>query len=88
MASHENLPPLPQSEGSVEIQVLDGGSFTANYDVVHAKSPSRPFQCHSWVFYIHHKPGGRHMIWDVGLSAVGGKTIVANVCRQASKVPL
>ncbi len=63
-------PPLPQSTGSVELQILDGGSFSANFEVVHADSASKPFKCHSWVVYIHHKPTGRHILWDVGLSAV------------------
>jgi hypothetical protein len=70
MKLSQNLPPLPKASGSVEVQVLDGGSFTANYAVVHADTASSPFRCHSWVFYIHHRPNERHVIWDVGLSAV------------------
>ncbi|POR33566.1 Uncharacterized protein TPAR_06261, partial [Tolypocladium paradoxum] len=69
MSASQTARPLPPSTGSVEVQLLDGGSFTGNLDVVHARSPSVPYRCHSWAFYIHHKPSGRHLLWDVGLSA-------------------
>jgi len=65
-----DLLPLPQTTGSVEVQILDGGSFMGNYNVIHSNCSSKPFRCHSWVFYIHHKSSGRHILWDVGLSAV------------------
>ena len=70
MATSPGRPPLPAGPGFVEVQILDGGSFTANLNVIHAGSTSVPFRCHSWVFYIYHKPSGRHILWDVGLSAV------------------
>ena len=65
-----NHPPLPQSTASVSLQILEGGSFSANLEVVHADSASKPFKCQSWVIYIYHKASGRHILWDVGLSAV------------------
>lgn len=70
MAKPDALPPLPTSHGSVKVQLLDGGSFTADYNVLHAGVPSTPFRCYSWAFYIHHEPSGRRILWDVGLSAV------------------
>lgn len=69
-ADSQDRPPLPPSTGSVEVQILDGGSFTANFEVMRAGSPSEPFKCHSWVFYIYHKPSGRRILWDIDLSAV------------------
>ncbi|KAM5357687.1 hypothetical protein ACJZ2D_016015 [Fusarium nematophilum] len=69
MADPEELPSLPASNGSVQVQLLDGGSFTANYDMLHAGAPSTPFRCYSWAFYIYHEPSGRHVLWDAGLSA-------------------
>jgi hypothetical protein len=38
MVVDQELPPLPTSAASVEVQVLDGGSFTANYNVLHVCS--------------------------------------------------
>ncbi|KAJ3546556.1 hypothetical protein NM208_g1940 [Fusarium decemcellulare] len=68
MGTRQVLPPLLDNTGSVHVRLLDGGSFTANYDVLHADVPSTPFRCYSWAFYIHHEPSGRHILWDVGLS--------------------
>ncbi|KAM5354818.1 hypothetical protein ACJ41O_001464 [Fusarium nematophilum] len=59
--------PLPTGPGSVDVQLLDGGSFTANFDMVHAGSPDEPYRCHSWAFYIYHKATGQRIIhhhWD------------------------
>lgn len=65
---------LPTAPGSVEVQLLDSGSFTANLDVVHAGSAPIPYRCYSWVFYIYHKTSGKHILWDVGLSDVSEDT--------------
>ena len=72
--------PPPENVGSVELELLDGGSFTATYDVLHAHSPATPFRMYSWCFHIHHPPSGRHIVWDVGLSAV-----IPNLCLLAIK---
>lgn len=73
MPESHRLRKIPQSTASVDVRILDGGSFTANLEVVHANSPSVPYRCHSWVFYIYHKQSGRHILWDVGLSAVSNR---------------
>ncbi|KAH6971072.1 beta-lactamase-like protein [Ilyonectria sp. MPI-CAGE-AT-0026] len=65
----QDLPSLPASSGHVTVKLLDGGSFTANLNVLHQGSASVPYRCHSWAFFIHHEPSGRHILWDVGLSA-------------------
>ncbi|KAI8650203.1 Lactamase-B domain-containing protein [Fusarium sp. Ph1] len=79
MAKPETLPPLPTSNGSVKVQLLDGGSFTADYNFLHAGAPSTPFRCYSWAFYIHHEPSGRRILWDVGLSANRSEYTAFNV---------
>lgn len=82
MVSSHEMPALPTGPGHVAVQLLDGGSFTANLDVVHAGSLSVPYRCYSWVFYIYHEPSDRHIIWDVGISAVSRASPSPRACHS------
>lgn len=58
------------TNASVKLQLLNGGSFTANYTVLHAGVPEQPFRMYNWAFYIFHPETGRHILWDLGLTSV------------------
>ncbi|KAH7413096.1 beta-lactamase-like protein [Cadophora sp. MPI-SDFR-AT-0126] len=61
--------PLPRTDSYVKLRVLDGGSFIASTDVLHATgSKSETFRMHDWAFYIFHPSTGQNLLWDVGLS--------------------
>lgn len=60
----------PQTSAAVQVKLLDGGSFTATYDVMHAHALRTSFRMYAWAFHIYHAPSNRHIMWDVGLSAV------------------
>lgn len=62
--------PLPETNGSVELQLLDGGSFIANYTFLHAGAKDESFRMYNWAFHILHRATNRHILWDLGLTSV------------------
>lgn len=62
--------PLPETDASVRLQLLNGGSFTANYSVLHAGVKEESFRMYNWAFYIFHSGTDRHILWDLGLTSV------------------
>ncbi|OQV09300.1 hypothetical protein CLAIMM_13434 [Cladophialophora immunda] len=61
-------PPLPATEGHVDIQILDGGSFTANESRVLARGRDWEFKVPDWTFLVSDGKTGRQLLWDYGLS--------------------
>lgn len=62
---------LPPTGGSVHVVLLDGGGFTTTDDWrIHADGHDRPYYLYDWCFYIHHKPTGKRILWDLGISNV------------------
>lgn len=60
--------PMPQTKAFVRLSLLDGGSFTADTDKLHAGVEHEKFRMHVWAFAISH--GDKHVLWDVGLPEV------------------
>lgn len=71
---HDNMAPqkhVPPASSAVEIVLLDGGGFRTTDDwKLHAGGHSRPYFLYDWCFFIHHKPSGKKMLWDLGISNV------------------
>ncbi|KAF2995946.1 hypothetical protein E8E14_000480 [Neopestalotiopsis sp. 37M] len=60
---------LPPASGDVEVVLLDGGGFTTADDTrLHQDGHERPFYLYDWCFYVHHRPSGEKVLWDLGLS--------------------
>jgi hypothetical protein len=55
---------LPQTEGYVDLSLLDGGSFIGDLSKVHAGASGK-FRMYNWAFLVSHQ--GTHVLWDVGL---------------------
>lgn len=79
-ANKEEWLSLPVTDGSVKLQLLDGGSFIANYAVLHAGVDDEAFRMYNWAFHIFHPRMDRHVLWDLGL------TSVRNLFSQTSKM--
>lgn len=62
--------PLPESASHVKLQALDGGSFIADWVIIHAGVESEKFRMYDFAFHISHPPTGRHVLWDLGVSSV------------------
>ncbi|KAE8375353.1 beta-lactamase-like protein [Aspergillus bertholletiae] len=60
---------LPTTDAYVDVQLLNGGSMTAKYHVLHAGEPADEFRLYNWAFYIYHAKQGRRMLWDLGMSS-------------------
>lgn len=60
-------PGLPSTDASVELALLDGGSFVGDLSRMHA-GQSGTFRMYNWAFYIAHN--GKHVLWDLGLDQV------------------
>ena len=58
---------LPHTDASVQLSLLDGGSFLGDIGRMHA-GESGTFRMYNWAFYISHL--GRHILWDLGLDGV------------------
>lgn len=58
---------LPYTDGFVDISLLDGGSFIADLNRLHA-GENGSFRMYNWAFHISHQ--GRHILWDLGLDDV------------------
>ncbi|KAJ5384539.1 hypothetical protein N7517_002450 [Penicillium concentricum] len=61
---------LPITDAYVHVQLLNGGSMTAEYHKLHAGEPAKKFRLYNWAFYIYHPTSRRHIIWDLGLSSI------------------
>ncbi|KAJ4296316.1 hypothetical protein N0V90_006361 [Kalmusia sp. IMI 367209] len=57
--------PLPQTKAFVGLSLLDGGSFIADTDKLHAGVSNAKFRMYNWAFAISH--GDTHILWDLGL---------------------
>jgi hypothetical protein len=62
--------PFPETEGYVDVSILDGGGLTGTSKIMHADEPVRDIAMSCWVFYIHNVKMGKKVLWDVGISAV------------------
>jgi hypothetical protein len=69
--------PLPEGGNIVELHLLDGGSFTADYALLHAGVENEAFRMYNFAFHIFHAPTGRHVLWDLGCT---------DVCFHHSKI--
>src|SRR5689334_13548554 len=57
--------PITETDASVELALLDGGSFIGDLSKIHADVENRKFRLYDWAFYISHQ--GRHILWDLGI---------------------
>lgn len=62
---------LPTVNSFVNLQLLNGGSFTASTSIVHAGVEDKKFRMYNWAFYVNHPTSDRHLLWDVGMTSVG-----------------
>lgn len=62
--------PLPDTKSHVNLEALDGGSFTGDYTFLHADVKSQPFRMYNFAFHVTHPGTGRHIMWDLGLTSV------------------
>ena len=67
---------LPQTKAFVRLSLLDGGSFMADMDKLHANVSSAKFRMYNWAFHIVHND--EHVIWDLGLDGVCIQTCMAD----------
>ncbi|KAB8264395.1 beta-lactamase-like protein [Aspergillus pseudonomiae] len=61
---------LPVTDDYVQVQLLNGGSMTAQSHILHAGEEPKEFRLYNWAFFIHHVKQNRRMIWDLGMSSV------------------
>lgn len=59
---------IPQSSAFVGLSLLDGGSFIADTDKLHADVRNTKFRMYNWAFFISH--GNERVVWDLGLNEV------------------
>ncbi|KAF1975706.1 Metallo-hydrolase/oxidoreductase [Bimuria novae-zelandiae CBS 107.79] len=57
---------LPQTTAFVRLSLLDGGSFIADTDKLHADVNNAKFRMYNWAFCLSH--GDEHILWDLGLN--------------------
>lgn len=62
---------LPVTDAFVHVQLLNGGSMTAECHKIHADEQADKFRLYNWAFYIYHPLFQRRIIWDLGLTSVG-----------------
>lgn len=62
--------PLPHSDSSVQLRILDGGSFMAELNKLHDGAGNDRFRMYNWAFHIYHPKTDRHVLWDVGMEGV------------------
>ena len=70
--SNEEAAPLslPSTNAFVQLQLLNGGSFSASTAKLHAGVKDEQFRMYNWAFYIHSPVGNRHVLWDFGMTGV------------------
>ena len=61
---------LPKLGGYASVHCLDGGSFIANWSVLHANVEDFTFRMYNWAYHVHDNSSGRHILWDIGMSSV------------------
>lgn len=61
---------LPPTVAYVNVQLLNGGSMTAEYRKLHAGEPAQKFRMYNWSFLVHHAMQDRWLLWDLGMSSV------------------
>lgn len=61
---------LPQPDSAVEVRLLDGGSFMAEMDKLHAGAGKDRFRMYNWAFHIFSPKKNRHVLWDLGMTGV------------------
>ncbi|KAJ4345459.1 uncharacterized protein N0V89_011590 [Didymosphaeria variabile] len=57
--------PIPQTKAFVGLSLLDGGSFIASTNLLHADASNAKFRMYNWAFCISH--GDERIVWDLGL---------------------
>ncbi len=62
--------PLPHTSAHVDLQILDGGSFTANESKVVEGAKDKEHCVPDWAFFVKDHESGRQLLWDYGLSEV------------------
>lgn len=66
-----NSTTLPRAgPATVQLRLLDGGSFVAEEDKLHAGAPNNRFRMYDWAFHVHHPATDRHVLWDLGVEGV------------------
>lgn len=68
--STANHTTLPQESAIVEVQILDGGTFTANASKVIEGAADYNYIVPDWAFLVRDCESGRVLLWDYGLSEV------------------
>lgn len=61
---------LHSTKASLQLQLLNGGSFTASTSKLHAGIKEEEFRMYNWAFYIHSPARNRHVLWDLGMTGV------------------
>ncbi|KAL1603693.1 hypothetical protein SLS60_005282 [Paraconiothyrium brasiliense] len=56
---------IPQTKAFVGLSLLDGGSFIASTNLLHADVTNAKFRMYNWAFCISH--GNERIVWDLGL---------------------
>lgn len=72
--------PIPQPTAFVGLSLLDGGSFIADTDKLHADASNAKFRMYNWAFCISH--GDKRVIWDLGLDEVGFVVVKDVICSH------
>lgn len=63
--------PLPQNGGNADVRCLDGGSFIASMNMLHANSGYEKRRLYNWCFLIQDQKSNRRVLWDLGMTSVG-----------------
>lgn len=63
-------PALPETEAHVDLQLLNGGSFTGTWDTINSGAKADEFRLYNWCFFIYSRAKDRRILWDLGLTAV------------------
>jgi hypothetical protein len=61
---------LPDTSSFVRIHLLDGGSFIASTDKLHAGVKNESFRLYNWAFHVFHPSTDEHILWDLGIGNV------------------
>ncbi|OJJ55817.1 hypothetical protein ASPSYDRAFT_48061 [Aspergillus sydowii CBS 593.65] len=87
---------LPPTVAYVNVQLLNGGSMTAEYRKLHAGEPAQKFRMYNWSFLVHHAMQDRWLLWDLGMSSnpndfppliANGPIIEAEVQDPRERIP-
>jgi len=61
---------IPETDGYVNLSLLDRGSMTGSTSLMHAGSPPDQFRLYDRVFYNYNPKKDRNLVWDFGMAAV------------------